>query len=364
MGTFAISYRPTEPLPEGSEAPELIVHFNHWQLAGGSAGLQFIDIGFSFHNAHLIGQIKLIVPFVVDNGEIIDLSYTLQDIENLKSVFNRILRINHNGDGSLSEVSNDNDTSWRFNFLLLTIEPGQVELAEKDDHSIYVIRLTEIQKQQIAAHPKRSLYMRLRILGNGTTKLTSISKPSLSKPFLTSFYEEQMIEVNFNRVRNLPRSIVDAKDLPFTTSSMNYFLIKDARYNFKSSNRPCDDLRRLEQRIWNNYITLPVKLMARNPHYYDQVQEQALKFNGTEARMTKEHLLAYQWDFRGDSDNFNVFAWFQREIINLRWFIIGLVVISLFFELTGNYMYDWLTKEPVQGTEQCDEGGAAPDKAQ
>jgi len=352
MGTFAISYRPNEEHSLGSETPELIVHFNHWQLAKGSRGLQFIDIGFSFCNAHLIGQIKLIVPFVVSGGEVIDLSYTLQDIENLKSVFNRILRVNHNGDGSLSEVSNDNDPSWRFNFLLLTIDPGQVELTARDEHSIYVVRLTEVQKRQIAAHPNRSLYMRLRILGNATTELTSISKPSFSKPFLTSFYEEQMIEVNFNRVRNLPRTIVDTRDLPFTTSSMNYFLIKDSRYNFKSSNRPCDDLRRLEQRIWNNYITLPVKLMARNPTYYEHVQEQALKFNLAEARMSKEHLLAYQWDFRGDSDNFNVFAWFQREFINLRSFIIGLIVISLFFELTGNYLYDWLSNEPKQPIEQ------------
>ncbi|MBK9629332.1 MAG: hypothetical protein IPO56_17015 [Flavobacteriales bacterium] len=76
------------------------------------------------------------------------------------------------------------------------------------------------------------------------------------------------------------------------------------------------------------------------------------RFNKSEAGMAKEQLLAYQWDFDSVGNDFNVFAWFQREFINLKYFVVGLILISLFFELSGNYLYDWLTKEPAHKVER------------
>jgi hypothetical protein len=237
-------------------APLVELHFNIWcGLPGNTPDV--LDIGILFKEPRPISELFLYIPRKVKRDQLKDLSQLLKEPTTLSAVFNDTLDVGSERIGSF-EVLKSNAVSFRIVSVDLD-NPAQATIevfSEEDGEHGTIIRFGSEVISQMLGVGDHYIRLRLALSGALSDMLVSRIEPS-DRLFLSSFYRTQMIEFRLNEKRNFSRELRERqkKGRPPSISAVHYFLVRDLSVEMVQSHATFRKMRRLEPRLWDNYLS-------------------------------------------------------------------------------------------------------------
>jgi hypothetical protein len=241
---------------EVEHGPSVELHFNIWcGLPGNTPDV--LDIGILFKEPRPIRELFLYFPRDVERSQLSDLSPLLKDPITLSAVFNDTLEVGSARPGSF-DVLRNSVLSFRVvgvdldNSNQITIEA----LPEEDGQRGTIIKFGGEVISQMSGVGDHYMRLRLVLSGGLSDMLVSRIEPT-DRLFLSSFYRTQMIEFRLNEKRNFSKELRQRqKDgRPPAISAVHYFLVRDLSVEMVQSHATFRKMRRLEPRLWDNYLS-------------------------------------------------------------------------------------------------------------
>jgi hypothetical protein len=307
MKSIALWYKADNNTSAFIEDVEL--HFNLWKLPNGaSSHLRFLDIGIKLENTENISELKIYFPTKVVLSDFEDIVSKFIDKPDLVSaIFNENYKVISDSTSKFFQINNSNDEVV---FNIYKTAKDDITLEEKFSGTIFTVTV-----------PKKNqpVYFRFRIKGLFINSLTSKSTPT-NAILESAFSEIEMIDFRVNEIRDLDQSLLEeiSKNRKLKISKQHFFFICSNDEEVIGSHQPFISCRNLENYRWNDYVGIP--------------------------DIKKQIYLAYHWKDK-DIENSNILIKSKYEKNNwktiLKYTFIALL-IGLFLELSGNWLYDIL----------------------
>jgi len=255
-GSFSVWCTSRDNEEVSGHDPRLELHFNIWCGLPGNIP-DVLDIGILFKEARPIRELFLYVPRIVKRDQVQDLSQLLKHAATLSAVFNETLEVGNERPGSF-DVQKNGEVAFRI-FSLDLDNPAQASievLPEEDGQSGTVVRLGGEIISQISGVGDHYIRLRVALSGNLSDMLVSRIEPS-DRLFLSSFYRMQMIEFRLNEKRNFSKELRERQKSGRAPviSAVHYFLVRDLSVEMVQSHATFRKMRRLEPRLWDNYLS-------------------------------------------------------------------------------------------------------------
>lgn len=245
MTCLALWHKAVEGKPNQKLKIEL--HINLWELEQ-SAEQQvkhFIDIGIKVYPASLAEAIKLYFPFVVEPADIKDLGSLFTSIPNLlPAIFNENLYMTNKG--KILEIT-DTSRVTQFNIYALDIEQD-LDFTQKYGGTVVNIPL-RTNEQDVP------VYFRIRVTSKHLEELHHSYQPR-SSWLDNSSTSTHSVDFRINESRNLDRTLLEKmnEDGLIEFKSIDFFVMRDFKYDFISANKDLHRSRWLEPNIWDEYV--------------------------------------------------------------------------------------------------------------
>lgn len=302
----------------GGDPVELEVHFNLWKLKDSrTSGLKrfiqklkgsntnefshFLDIGIMLEQPTQVSHINMFFPFLIGavNG-ITDLGeYFKRHNDLVSAVFNRDCRV----------ITTPNDK-------LLNVEvlgsDKQFSIYSLDTNSDIAIKNIFGGSKIKIAVPKSSvehrLYFRLRINSPGVNSLTREYRP-MNSIVESAFTITEVVDFKINRTRSIDKSLLELirSEDQIEFSIVQFFLMREAHYDYVFSHTAVTRSRLLEKEIWNPYVGDHYKL---------------------------DNIVAYQWRSEKLS-SFTAFVKYKFDRNNWRTIIVFILVFLFLGTIAG-----------------------------
>lgn len=279
----------------GGDPIELEVHFNLWKLKDSRTGdfTHFLDIGLMLEQPAQTSHLNVFFPFLVDGvNEISDLGdYFRRHNDLVSAVFNRDCLVSTTPSDKILNVA-DRGSDKRFSIYNLDIN-SDIEVEDQYGGSIVRIAVP-------GSSVEGRLYFRLRIISPGVGMLTREYRPTNSV-VESAFSITEVVDFKVNRKRSLNRSLLERirRDGEVTFSRVQFFLMREAHYDYIFSHKPLTRSRLLEKEIWKSYVG--------DHHQLDNI-------------------VAYQWREEGQN-SFSAFVKYKFDKNNWRTITTFLVII-------------------------------------
>jgi len=262
-GSIAIWSEAT-PIEAAGYAPKIEAHINIWRNSDRKSGqghFDLLDIGILFQEVRALRRLSISLPFTMDQANIIDLFEVMRDDTTLSAIFNETL------EGRRKSQSEDFFEAFHTErkcvqcFVQRCRRGADWTLRKLDDGDdtghVIVIGPTFFDRIRAAVGDH---YLRLRVMvpigqHNG---FVSDNRPRDSA-FLSTISTSEIIEFRLNEMRNFSTALrkelkeVDCRLIDI--SAVHYFLIRDMTVEMTQSHMNFRKMRRLEPRIWDNYLT-------------------------------------------------------------------------------------------------------------
>lgn len=306
-----------EPKPENQSNAGVELHFNYWRLQSGM--INYLDVGVRLISIASFSSIKFYFPFdeedmqyEPDLGEKVCSSFDL-----VSAVFNdSVTKLEKNENRHYYDVTfgkQDTNPPIRFFTNLLPEEKkskgGVVITPENSDKSKGTI--IEFPSNMFELITEIDGYFRFRL------KLSNNAMKSLSRTYnpkgalITNYFEtHEIVDFRVNESRNLPTKIKENLTNNSYIKKVHFFLIRDAKSEYRMSHDVYDRCRILEANIWNDYLGISID---------DSVDNQ---------------MLIYHWKGKVVNnfiEHFSAFAKFTRRVLKIK----HLLLISLFIIILG-----------------------------
>jgi hypothetical protein len=254
-GSFSV-WCTSDDVEVSGHAPLVELHFNIWcGLPGNTPDV--LDIGILFKEPRPIKELFLYVPRTVKRDQLKDLSQLLKDPATLSAVFNDTLEVGNERPGSFDVLKNGAVAFRIFSFDLDSPAQASIEvLPEEDDQHGTIIKFGVEIISQMSGVGDHYIRLRLALSGSLSDMLVSRIEPS-DRLFLSSFYRMQMIEFRLNEKRNFSKELRERQKSgrPPAISAVHYFLVRDLGVEMVQSHATFRKMRRLEPRLWDNYLS-------------------------------------------------------------------------------------------------------------
>jgi len=269
-GSLALWYEAIQKSQQLGLPVEL--HFNLWRDL--ETGSNFFDVGILIHDPRLIPanektdakngllisrlleRFFFFIPGQFELGQVIDLSRIVVHGQTLNAVFNDVVTITafheHNFETAIEgsphlvfhHIDKNND-----------LEIQAVQL----DHDQVGTLITFRRSLCARFNKKGNHYVRLRFQLDRRTQDLFSSDSSPSDWFLlSSFSRTELTEFRLNERRSFPASIAtrvaDANAAYFLVDRIDYFLMRDKKFELIGAHTPFRKMRRLEQDLWRSYL--------------------------------------------------------------------------------------------------------------
>jgi hypothetical protein len=301
--------------PDHPGQPTVRVHVNFWRhIRRDGTDITLLDIGLLLENTKGIGKFYLYLPISADIAQISDLGRLLAEERTLTAVFNESLHVRRAADDKSFTALNDDDVV-QFQCQYVSLEED-VEFrtdhfgADKKGTLItfdgpFCARLRQDDPQ----------YIRLRFAldAEAVSEFITNTTPEDSL-LLSTFARTEIIEFRFNERRNYPPHVIGYtradNATEFNVSEVNYFLIRDVRFDYILSHADFRKMRKLEGDRWRAYL---------GPLFQD---------------VDPNRMLIYQWKKpdRGPSDkpidDFIALAKFRFPSPNVGWYIFAIILLG------------------------------------
>lgn len=341
------------PKEKDGKKPEIELHFNYWLLKTkgnkrfSGTVTNYLDIGVKFTSVVKFDSIKFYLPFNKDtlkyDGELGKKICSQPEI--LSTVFNELYynigSEDNRGFYDITFGKDDNAKPLRF-FTGIQHKQNQggcgVGISSDSSNGGTII---EFPMVLFCLDNDRESYFRFRIELNESDikSLSRVYDPKWS--LITNYFETcEIIDFRINEARNLPDDVKKELVEPSYIKKVHFFLIRDAKSEYRMSHDAYHRCRILENDIWDKYLGTDID---------DTVDSQ---------------MLIYHWKEKSDIESiehFSAFAKFTRrtlKALDVIW--IALIIIML------SVIAGWITNKiwtPLQENVQLSNSGAASSKA-
>ncbi len=241
------------------EMPQLDFHINLWNLKGDNKGTSpFVDFGISISDFRKIKSLDILLPFRIDNSEIVDLYELVKTPEIARLIFNEVeCEISSKDRYAIIESDNFDKSKLLINIKNADKLESFVCHSTDNDISIFSMNFEELANDE-KFFEYDDLYIRFRINSESIKK--SLFCPVRKKNwFLESgFVETQIVDVKINQERNLPHNICKnyrLKKYKFAIFRKIHLLVmsesSDEVVSFGTGIYEC---RKLEEHDWDDYL--------------------------------------------------------------------------------------------------------------
>lgn len=304
MKSIAIWYSPNA----GFDAPnDVELHFNLWKLPNHRSYLRFIDIGIKLERTNCINELKIYVPYTLDEGDVTDIVHKfINDTSLVCAIFNENYQVTSLPNSKFYEVKKQNN---EFEFDIYQLNATDINLEHKYDGTIIKIKTPNSQ---------RKTYLRIRLGENYCKSLSTIQRPSNSL-FQSAFSKTELIDFRVNEARDLDFSLLEEinSHVFFRIKKVHFFFICSSSEDVISSHQPFISCRNLENYRWGRYV-------------------------GNYSLSKNDTILAYHWRDENKHD-FNVMVKTKFEKNNwltILLYVLILFILTLIFNLVSAKVYD------------------------
>ncbi len=239
--------------------PQLDFHINLWNLKGDNKGTSlFVDFGISISDFRKIKSLDILLPFRIDNSEIVDLYELVKTPEIARLIFNEIeCEISSKDRYAIIESDNFNKSKLRINIKNADELESFVCHSTDNDMSIFSMDFEELANDE-KSFEYDDLYIRFRVNSESIKK--SLFCPVRKKNwFLESrFVETQIVDIKINQERNLPHNICHnyrLKKYKFAVFKKIHLLVmSESSDEVDSFGTEIYECRKLEGHEWDYYL--------------------------------------------------------------------------------------------------------------
>ena len=243
----------------GTEMPHLEFHINLWNLKGNNKGTSpFVDFGISISDFRNIKSLDILLPFRINDSEIVDL-YELVKMPNIaRLIFNEV-ECEISSKDRYTIIESDNFDKPK---LLVNVKKdGELESfichSIDNDMSSLTMNFEELIKDEKFSGYD-DLYIRFRVNSENIKK--SLFCPVRKKNwFLESgFVETQIVDIKINQERNLPHNVCKNYRLnkyKFAVFKKIHLLVmSNSSDDVDSFGTGMYECRKLEEHDWDDYL--------------------------------------------------------------------------------------------------------------
>lgn len=347
-GTIAIWYDSVSA--ESGEAgatpqprPRLEIHFNLWRDLPHD--LNVLDIGMLLTTTEDLRRFYMYVPAQVDASQVHDLSQVLKDPDALNAVFNAVVTIDSETDRSF-ETSTDRGPHLTIHRVDighdLILEPQAGAAPPGGTRLVFTEALSRRLRRTPATAGERPHYLRFRIRFPAGVKEIFSETIAASESFLSPSIDLlELTEFRLNEKRSYPPSIAGlAAGKDFNLRAVHYFLIRDVKNQLVAQHSPNHRIRRLEEKIWANYLAGAISLPGAQRTY--RTERMLIYHWRDKAKETVNTPLAVsdapETSVEGQGlsvtseppslEDFSAFASFRRPSPNLPFYAIGAILLG------------------------------------
>lgn len=241
------------------EIPQLDFHINLWNLKGDNKRIRpFVDFGISISDFRKIKSIDILLPFIVENNQMVDLYELVKTPEIARLIFNEI-ECEISSKDRYTIIESDNFARSK---LLINIKNKDgfesfVSYNNYEDMSIISMNFDELANDEKLLEYD-DVYVRFRVLGDGIKQ--SLFCPVHKKNwFLESgFVETQIADIKINQERNLPHNICKnyrIQKYKFAVFGKIHLLVmSESSDEVDSIGTGIYECRKLEEHEWDTYL--------------------------------------------------------------------------------------------------------------
>jgi len=306
MNCLAIWYKHKPSKPKEELGVDL--HLNLWELdrknvGEGKSHKDFLDIGIMIENPSNVANINIFTPFKVNKDEIEDLGHYFKDDKLVAAVFNEQYDVTASTQNKTLKVK-DNKDKVKFYIYMVDVKNDIRKQTRNYGGSVFSIKVS-------TGEDIKPIYYRIRINSKKLEELYSKYKPETH--WLQSHYHKtELIDFRINERRNLDGSLKEAMQNSGEVyfKSVEYFVMRESRYDFVSSHANMYRSRKLEEDLWESYVGGDCKC---------------------------DDILAYHWSWSGER-GFNAFVKFRIYTSDKRTrakFFFFLVLVGLIGGILG-----------------------------
>jgi hypothetical protein len=223
------------------------LHINLWELEPSAErqAKHFLDIGIKVHQASLAEGIRLYFPFAVGPADIQDLGSLFASHHNLlPAIFNENLYMTPK-----AKILRITDTSGvpQFNIYALDIKQD-LNFTQKYGGTVVNIPIKTSEEDV-------PIYFRIRVTSRHLEELHHNYRPR-SSWLDNSSTSTNSVDFRINESRNLDQTLLEDmdKDGLVEFKSIDFFVMRDFKYDFISANKDLHRSRWLEPNIWDEYV--------------------------------------------------------------------------------------------------------------
>lgn len=300
----------------GGDPIELEVHFNLWKLKDSQNGdfTHFLDIGLMLEQPAQTSHLNVFFPFRFDVKQIEDLGdYFRKDKNLVSAIFNQDCRVSERApfDKILNVEVLGSDK--RFSIYNLDIN-SDIEVEQRYEGSI--VRIT-VPVSSVEGR----LYFRLRIISPGVVVKFTHEYTPMNSVVESAFSITEVVDFKVNWKRSLNSSLLERirTEGEVTFSNVQFFIMREAHYDYVFSHKPLTRSRVLEKDIWKSYVGDNYEL---------------------------DNIVAYQWSEAGQNI-FSAFVKYKFDKNNWRTitkFLIVFLVISIVAGVIGGLIANIITR--------------------
>lgn len=310
-GTLALWYEPAVGEASAGDAAagvELELHANLWRDLPSRTN--FLDLGLLFGEVDRLSRFYLYVPARLSIDDVTDLSPVLRLGVTANAVFNDVVALGAEGEGSYEIRRGEEVTT------IYRIGRDDIELERADDPLIgngtrIVFKASLCSRMRIGTGKR---YLRLRIVFDGDAATTFSSEVvARDRAFASSAGRLELTEFRLNERRSYPAAITERADLGrFRLRTVHYFLIRDIEHQLVVQHAPFEKVRRLETALWSDYVA---------------------DAYGADTERVADRLVIYHWkvkarDGRDDVGDFIAFASFRTTTTSLTFYAFMIVLLG------------------------------------
>lgn len=236
------------------EKLDIVLHINLWRLNKKNKSKEgpyknFLDLGIKILEPSNVANIRIFLPFRVGKGAIEDLGRLFEGNDKLvAAVFNADVKARPTGVQSKTLEVVDDENNVEF-YTYMIDKKNDISMLKKNyGGSVIDIKLN-------SGAEIKPLYYRIRINTNKLKDFFTWYKPE-SQWLDSHTTHTELIDFRINEKRNLDRTLLEdmRKDGEVCFEKVDYFVMREFKYDYVSSHTEMYRSRKLEKDLWDSYI--------------------------------------------------------------------------------------------------------------
>lgn len=252
------------------------MHINLWsKMQCKNESNTFLDMGIKINNYSKLAYLNLVCPFKLENDNIIDLAPHMKIKKNANLIFNNECEIETSGnytiihDNEIRENGKQDILVYPLNqsmdkmFDIKEINENNYKLQINFNKFKKYINDETIQSNINNLKKIDTIYIRFRIKSSNLEEMIISKIVPKNTYFESVFTTTQIVDFKINKKRNIDENVlvnsIINKEILIRFRKIHFLLMEPANNDVLDISNDMTDCRKLESRVWNDYLELDNK---------------------------------------------------------------------------------------------------------